>query len=134
MDDRNSLVRREFASYMPPNGEEIIWQKFEGQKHFIDSDINISADQISRLAAAIRNGTHYPEVKDGKFNHGVVLGFLEELSRIFDWDKYEFKTLGKRNRQGEHAKLSWYAIILSQWMEGHSLNCIMRQAIHHMAR
>ena len=133
MDDRNSLVRKEFASYIPPNGEEIIRQKFEGQKHFIDSDINISADQTSRLAAVIRNGTHYPEVKDGKFNYGVVLGFLEELSRIFDWDKYEFKTLGKRNRQGEHAKLSWYAVILSQWMEGHGLNYIMRQAIQHMA-
>ena len=36
MDDRDSLVRREFASYMPPGGEEIIRQKFEGQKDFID--------------------------------------------------------------------------------------------------
>lgn len=132
MDDRDSLVRREFAAYMPPNGEEIIRQQFEGQRNFIDNDINISADQTRRLAAAIRNGTKYPEVKDGKFNHGVVLRFLEELSRIFNWDKYEFKTLGKRNRAGEHAKLSWYAVILSQWMEGHGLNYIMRQAIQHM--
>lgn len=132
MEDRDSLVRREFAAYMPPNGEEIIRQQFEGQRNFIDNDINISADQTRRLAAAIRNGTKYPEVKDGKFNHGVVLRFLEELSRIFNWDKYEFKTLGKRNRAGEHAKLSWYAVILSQWMEGHGLNYIMRQAIQHM--
>ena len=132
MDDRDSLVRREFAQYMPPNGEEIIRQKFEGQRDFIDNDINISADQTRRLAAAIRNGTHYPEVKDGKFSHAAVLGFLEELSGIFNWDKYEFKTLGKRNRNGEHAKLSWYAVILSQWMEGHGLNYIMRQAINHM--
>ena len=132
MDDRDSLVRREFAQYMPPNGEEIIRQKFEGQRDFIDNDINISADQTRRLAAAIRNGTHYPEVKDGKFSHADVLGFLEELSSIFNWDKYEFKTLGKRNRNGEHAKLSWYSVILSQWMEGHGLNYIMRQAINHM--
>lgn len=133
MEDRDSLVRREFAPYMPPNGEETIRQKFEGQREFIDSDINVSADQTRRLAAAIRNGMHYPEIVDGRFTHSVVLGFLEEMSSVFNWDKYEFKTLGKKNRQGDHAKLSWYAVILSQWMEGHGLNYIMRQAIRHMA-
>ena len=92
-----------------------------------------SADQSRRLAAAIRNGSHYPDKpEDGRFTHKRVLDFLEELSRIFDWDKYEFGTLGKRNRAGEHAKLSWYAVILSQWMEGHGLNYIMRQAIVYM--
>lgn len=132
MDDRNSLVRREFAEYIPPNGEIIIRQQFEGQKNYIDSDINISADQTKRLAAAIHQGMHYPEIKDGLFSHSVVLGFLEELSRIFDWDKYEYSTLGKRNKHGDHAHLSWYAVILSQWMEGHGLNYIMRAAIKYM--
>ena len=133
MDDRNSLVRREFAAYMPENGEQAIREKFAGQTNYIDSDINISADQSRRLAAAIRNGSHYPDKpEDGRFTHKIVLDFLEELSRIFDWDKYEFGTLGKRNRAGEHAKLSWYAVILSQWMEGHGLNYIMRQAIGYM--
>lgn len=132
MDDRNSLVRREFAEFMPENGERTIREKFEGQKKFIDSDINISADQTRRLAAAIRNGTCYPKSQDGRFSHAVVLGFLEELSRIFNWDKYEFGTLGKRNKAGEHAKLSWYAVILSQWMEGHGLSYIMRKAIEYM--
>ena len=132
MDDRDSLVRREFAAFMPEGGEQTIREKFEGQKEFIDSDINISADQSRRLAAAIRNGTHYPKSQDGRFSHKVVLDFLEELSRIFNWDKYEFGTLGKRNRAGDHAKLSWYAVILSQWMEGHGLSYIMRKAIEYM--
>ena len=132
MDDRDSLVRREFAAFMPEGSEQTIREKFEGQKEFIDSDINISADQSRRLAAAIRNGTHYPKSQDGRFSHPVVLGFLEELSRIFNWDKYEFGTLGKRNKAGEHAKLSWYAVILSQWMEGHGLSYIMRKAIDYM--
>ncbi len=132
IDDRNSLVRREFAEFMPDGGEQIIREKFEGQKEFIDSDINISADQTRRLAAAIRNGTQYPKSQDGRFSHGVVLEFLEELSRIFNWDRYEFGTLGKRNKVGEHAKLSWYAVILSQWMEGHGLSYIMRKAIDYM--
>lgn len=87
MDDRDSLVRREFAAFMPEGSEQTIREKFEGQKEFIDSDINISADQSRRLAAAIRNGTHYPKSQVGRFSHPVVLGFLEELSRIFNWDK-----------------------------------------------
>lgn len=62
----------------------------------------------------------------------MVLDFLEQLSRIFNWDKYEFGTLGKRNKNGDHAKLSWYAVILSQWMEGHGLSYIMRKAIEYM--
>lgn len=132
VDDRNSLIRREFAEYMPRDGEQIIRKKFEEQKQFIDSDINISADQTQRLAAAIRNGTHYPKSQDGRFSHSVVLEFLEELSRIFNWDKYEFGTLGKRNKAGEHAKLSWYAVILSQWMEGHGLSYIMHKSIEYM--
>lgn len=132
MDDRNSLVRREFAEFLPPDGEAIIRSKFAGQKNFIDHDINISADQSRKLAAAIHAGAHYPKPQNGRFTHAVVLGFLEELSRIFDWDRYESQTLGKRNGAGEHAKLSWYAVILAQWMEGHGLSYIMRQAIKYM--
>ena len=132
MDNRNSLVRREFAEFMPVGGEDTIRSQFERQKMFIDNDINISADQSRKLAAAIRAGSHYPKPQNGRFTHAVVLGFLEELSRIFDWDKYESQTLGKRNRTGDHARLSWYAVILSQWMEGHGLSYIMRQAIQYM--
>lgn len=110
----------------------VIRAHFANQTNYIDSDINISADQSRRLAAAIRQGSHYPKAQDGKFSHKVVLDFLEELSRIFNWDKYEFGTLGKRNKNGDHAKLSWYAVILSQWMEGHGLSYIMRKAVEYM--
>jgi superfamily II DNA/RNA helicase len=132
MDNRDSLVRREFAKYIPEGGEETIRQQFEGQKIYIDSDINISADQSRRLAAAIRNGACYPKVQNGQFSHATILAFLEQLSGIFNWDKYEFGTLGKRNGAGEHAKLNWYAVILSQWMEGHGLSYIMRKAVQYM--
>lgn len=132
MDDRDSVVRREFSAHMPEGGEAVIREQFANQIDYIDSDINISADQSRRLATAIRQGAHYPKAQDGKFSHGVVLSFLEELSRIFNWDKYEFGTLGKRNRNGDHAKLSWYAVILSQWMEGHGLSYIMRKAVEYM--
>ncbi len=134
IDDRDSLVRREFSKFMPKDGEKKICELFKDQKTFIDSDINISADQSRKLAAAIRSGAHYPQAQDGKFPHAVVLGFLEELSRIFNWDRYESKTLGRLNKQGNHARLSWYAVILSRWMEGHGLSYIMKSAVDHMKK
>lgn len=132
MDDRDSLVRREFARYMPQGGEEDIRQRFEGRRDFIDHDINVSADQTKRLAASIRGGLCYPELEEGKFKYSDVLVFLEELSKIFDWNRYESKTLGRTDSHGKHAMLGWYAVILTQWMEGHGLNYIMTRAIRHM--
>ena len=117
---------------MPEDGEQRIRELFGDQRKYIDSDINISADQSRRLAEAIRNGAKYPEIQNNQFPHATVLAFLEKLSRIFDWDKYERKTLGKLNKQGGHARLSWYAVILCRWMEGHGLSYIMKKAVDYM--
>ena len=129
MDGHESLVTREFSKFIPENGVETIRNSFSSSRKYIDNDINVSSDQTRRLAQAIHNGSHFPDVEDGKFHHGVVLAFLEELSGIFDWDRYEYSTLGKKDDDGRHSKLSWYAVILAQWMEGHGLNYIMRAAI-----
>lgn len=66
MDDRDSLVRREFAAFMPEGGEQTIREKFEGQKGFIDSDINISADQSGGLQQQSETGrnTQNPRTVD----------------------------------------------------------------------
>lgn len=129
MDDRDSLVRREFTKFLPDNGIDKIRESFSNNKPYIDNDINVSADQTKRLAKLIREGSHFPEIENGKFHHQVVLDFLMELCTIFDWDRYEYSTLGKIDKDGSHSMLSWYAVILSQWMEGHGLNYIMRAAI-----
>ena len=132
MDNRNSLVRREFAKYMPGDTEQKIREQFLGQQNFIDHDINISSDQAQSLFSAIRQGVKYPQQQNGHFEYAVVLRFLEELCRIFNWDRYEAATLGKKNNSGEHAQLRWYAVILCRWMEGHGLNHIMRKALEYM--
>ena len=43
---------------------------------------------------------------DSKFIYDDVQAFLEKLSRIFEWVKYEFSTLGKPTL------LRWYAVVL----------------------
>jgi len=90
-----------------------------------DDDINTSVDQTKKLIAAIRNGLAYPTCLNGRFNHGTVLAFLDQLADVFDWEIYEEKTLGKTSLR------SWYAVILCQWMEGSGLSYIMKAAIKH---
>ena len=81
---------------------------------------------LKREPMAIKNNDlRYPEVKDGYFRHDVVLEFLKKLSNVFQWKIYESSTLGK------DSLLSWYAVILCEWMEGNGLNYIMRAALKH---
>lgn len=90
-----------------------------------DDDINTSVDQTKNLRAAIAMGLKYPNRVDGRFNYDDVLAFLEKLSRIFKWGKYEASTLGKPTL------LRWYAVVLIQWMEGTGLSNIMKKALEY---
>lgn len=85
-----------------------------------DNDINLSARQKESLYKAIRNNNlNYPP----SITYDSCVTFLKELSRILDWKVYEKDTLGKGD------KIKYYAVILSQWMEGKGLHEIIRGAI-----
>ena len=129
VDERDSLVKREFSKQLSNEDLLKIKNLYDNSKNYIDNDINISVDQTKKLAKAIREGSHFPEAENGYFSHKMVYKFLDELRQIFDWDRYEYSTLGKKDKDGEYRMLSWYAVILSQWMEGHGLNNIMRKAL-----
>lgn len=129
VDERDSLVKREFSKQLSNDDLLKIKNLYDNSKNYIDNDINISVDQTKKLAKAIREGSHFPEAENGYFSHKMVYKFLDELRQIFDWDRYEYSTLGKKDKDGEYRMLSWYAVILSQWMEGHGLNNIMRKAL-----
>ena len=126
VNDKDTLVRREFKPFLTDEDEKTIREKFKNSQTIPDDDINTSVDQTKRLIMAIKNdGLHYPEVKDGYFKHDVVLDFLKKLSNVFQWKIYEKSTLGK------DSLLSWYTVILCEWMEGNGLNFIMRAALNH---
>ena len=133
MEDRQSLVRREFSRLLDEEKEATIREHFERKEAVQDADLNISVDQVENLKHAIRQGLKYPERADGApFEYHQVLEFLEKLATIFHWDIYESSTLGYRNpKTNEHTKLRWYAVILCQWMEGRGLKYIMNQALHY---
>lgn len=126
VEDRDTLVRREFKQFLTDEDEIKIREAFKNAETVPDEDINTSVDQTKRLIMAIKkDNLHYPEVQNGFFKHDVVLDFLDDLNRVFQWEIYESSTLGKASLR------SWYAVILSQWMEGNGLNYIMRKALEH---
>ena len=131
LENRNSLVRREFSTLLNEVDENKIRENFQESASLLDDDINISVDQAQNLSAAISFGLKYPERVEGHFVYDDVLAFLEKLCRIFKWEKYEYTSLGKVSENGHRALLRWYAVILIQWMEGTGLSSIMKKAIEY---
>ncbi len=124
--DRDTLVRREFSDFLTPADEEHIRETFKDAEVKPDDDINTSVDQTRNLITAIRrerNPLHYPELINGKTSYPDVVGFLDELAEVFNWEEYETSTLGKPSLR------SWYAVILCQWMNGGGLKYIMDRAL-----
>lgn len=123
MEDRESLVRREFSDYLSPADEDVIREKFKKSPTLPDDDINTSVDQTKKLIIAIKGGLTYPPSTGGSFVYNDVLKFLDKLADIFEWDIYEKSSLGKEPLR------KWYAVILCRWMEGMGLSYIMKKAI-----
>lgn len=131
--NRNSIVRKAFSDLLTPEKENIIKEHFLAahRRSKPDDDINLSVDQTENLYTAIHNGKVYPKLNpDGTFNYDTIVQFLEDLYSIFKWGKYEDK-LGYTAKDGSHSTLRYYALILSQWMEGYGLKNIINKAIEY---
>lgn len=131
VEDTDSLVRQEFEKYMKPGDMDSIRSQFGGYRSIMDYDINVSIDQTIALKAAVKGDPNfvYPKPVNGRFDKDEVLEFLRRLGDVFKWKLYEYNTLGKSDNDGDYTKLRWYAVILTQWMEGRGLGHIMRRAI-----
>jgi hypothetical protein len=129
MKDRHSVVRKEFVNFLTIKKEKQIREKFSKLESKPDDDINASVDQTNRLIYAIRNGLEYPQInEDGNADFNAILYFLEKLYDIFKWDKYETKELKNKN------SLRFYALILSQWVDGRGLSFITNSSIEYAQR
>lgn len=135
VEERDSLVKTEFARQLHQSKEREIRAMFRGRAELIDGDINTSLDQTSNLRSAIAGagGLSYPHVdEDGNANYHEVVDFLWLMADIFDWRRYEHGSLGAVNKNGDYSRLRWYAILLCQWIKGNGLNSMVRSAIHYM--
>lgn len=123
MKNRQSVVKSYFSDVLSNEDERKIRKLFENNEVKPDDDINISVDQTNLLVKKIKEGLHYPNLNyDGNANYTDVLSFLQTLSIIFKWEKYEDE-LSNPN------VLSWYATLLCQWIEGKGLQHLTNSAI-----
>lgn len=130
--ENNSLVRREFASYLEGDAENQIKVVFKNKDVEPDDDINVSVDQTNNLTIAITKGLKYPSLdENGNVNYDTLIRFLEQLCRLFKWEIYEKSTLGFIGKDNTHGRLRWYTVILSQWVKGTGLSFIMEQALQY---
>lgn len=123
MKDRQSVVKSHFSDVLNKEDEKTIRVLFEKDETKPDDDINVSVDQTNLLVAKIKEGLHYPNLdSNGNANYTEVLDFLQKLSGIFKWNKYE-------DELSNPAVLSWYATLLCQWIEGKGLQHLTNSAI-----
>ncbi len=127
----NTTVINAFAKELSPEMRQKILCAFQ-DRPMTEADINISIDQAENLWSALGKGLSYPQFKDEEntVDYQELVEFLEKLCKIFKWDIYESKTLGAKSKSNNaHGKLRWYAVILSQWIQGKGLGIIMQAAI-----
>lgn len=89
----------------------------------VSDSIDISPDQHISLKDYIAKGGCYPNKRNGRFEHDDVWEFLDTLSDIYKWNKYEFEILKNGNSN------SYYATVLSQWMSGLKVKEIVDRSI-----
>lgn len=124
--NRTSLVTKAFENVLDEDCKKLIVQKFTTDFPVRqDDDINVSVDQQQSLETQVKVGLAFPKIDPqiGRAPYDHILRFLEQLWKTFKWETYEPKTIGNKN------KLSWYAVILSQWIEGNGLKTILERAV-----
>ena len=123
-------IRREFAPYLTTKTEMKIREQFSVAGKKPDDDINVSYDQIQGIEKLIRDGLSYPKIEDPKrgADYNETLFFLNKLAVAFKWRIYENRTLGAGEGQ-KYTKLTWYTVLLIQWMQGHGLSYIIGRSI-----
>ncbi len=120
-DDRNNYIFKLFSNVLTESYVQVIKQNFKLEE--INDDSNITADQIRKLDKEIlADKIYYPK----EINYDEIKSFLENLYELFNWRKYESK-----KSIGNKEKLSYYAVLLNQWMVGHSVRRIIDKSIEH---
>lgn len=108
--------------------------KSQKKKQLLEG-LNVTLDQSEQLHLAIKEGLRYPEVNAyGNVSYTELMGFLEKLCEIFNWEKCEPSLAGYKNENGEHPVLKRHAVSLSRWFKGMSIKEMIRASIEYRKR
>ena len=127
---RRSRVRREFDPYLKKEEADEIRRLFSTDERRPIEDLNVSYDQINGIEDLLKSGECYPKIEDPKrgADYDETYKFLVKLAKAFKWRIYESKTLGA-GEGNNYTKLTWYAVLLIKWMQGHGLSYIISDSI-----
>ena len=73
----------------------------------------------------------FPSIdSNGRYDKDELWAFLLRIAKIFKWKSYESYTLGAPgNDPNKYSSLSYYRVILGQWVSRHGLQQIISEAI-----
>lgn len=121
----NTPVVESFISSGSLNEDMVDKLKIKYPLNKTSDDLTLSYDQLSNLRSAIEEGLSYPEATNpDNINYDEVVEFMIKLRNIFKWEKYEYKTVGRKGKT-EAGPLKWYSLLLLRWIQGNGLNRII---------
>jgi len=122
-------IREAFSPFLDEYKEYKIREIFPIEK--TSDDINFSYDQVVNLRELVKSGQKYPKVtgENDEVDFEELVDFLMKLRKVFKWDIYEKRTIGKAGAYREDSVIRWYAVILLRWIRGNGLNQIIYHAL-----
>lgn len=104
------------------------------QLYMQENDFTVSVDQNESLYQSIAyNGLEFPKIdSNGRYDKDELKRFIWRIAKIFKWKEYESYTLGyPADDKNNYTMLTWYVVILGQWVSGRGLQQIIEAAIWH---
>lgn len=128
-EDNITPIREAFSSLLDEESEYKIKENFPVEK--TSDDINFSYDQIINLRELVESGQEYPKLtgENDEVDFEELVDFLMKLRKVFKWDIYEKRTIGKSSTYREDSVVRWYAVILLRWIRGNGLSQIIYHAL-----
>ena len=128
-EDNITPIREAFSSLLDEESEYKIKENFPVEK--TSDDINFSYDQIINLRELVESGQEYPKLtgENDEVDFEELVDFLMKLRKVFKWDIYEKRTIGKSGSYREDSVVRWYAVILLRWIRGNGLSQIIYHAL-----
>lgn len=122
-------IREAFSPFLDEYKEYKIREIFPIEKTSVD--INFSYDQVVNLRELVKSGQKYPKVtgENDEVDFEELVDFLMKLRKVFKWDIYEKRTIGKAGAYREDSVIRWYAVILLRWIRDNGLNQIIYHAL-----
>lgn len=125
----HTTIYESFSPFLDEQKEYRIKEIFPIER--TSDDISFSYDQVINLRELVESGQKYPEVtgENDEVDFEELVDFLMKLRKVFKWDIYEKRTIGKAGTYREDSVIRWYAVILLRWIRGNGLSQIIYHAL-----